>query len=363
MNSCVQVHKHLEDLDLTDDIDDATDVMTAALLEALYVDNDKTVNVSPAVAMEPSSKKASFLARHHEAETGRIEGYRHDDYLNPRDIGLKYPLYWPDEDTLNATKQDGMSFDDPIPAQGSAFPGSKHDQSFSLGLTIGKLVLCGPMVRDLADCRPGKGDIMQPTCTCSLTVSFPALIPPYSSKQRICISPVSFGTREAVFDHQSQLSWNTLPGHDLQDWQSRDLRVAVSLTWQRFDNMECAGYVSLEKVVASMPGVYRTSLALVLTSHLAHKRSRSRSPSKGCSQKRSGKQTFKPGLKHPAGVSKRNCSENSERLASAQKNAVARVDVMLQLCHGNPLPANKHEPFEVRTHAGPKLFFSDNVVR
>jgi len=131
--------------------------------------------------------------------------------------------------------------------------------------------------------------------------------------------------------------------------------------------MECAGYVSLEKVVTSMPGVYRTSLALVLTSHLAHKRNKSRSPSKGSSPKKSGKQTSKPGLKHPAGASKRNCSENSERLATAQKNAVARVDVMLQLCHGSPLPADKHKPFEVVTLASPKFSFQiilpDNLNR
>lgn len=350
----MQVHKHVEDLDLAEDVDDATDVMTAALLEALYVDNDKTANVSSPVAMEPALCKA----RHHEAETGQIERYWHDDYLQSHHNGSKNPMYWPEEDILNVTKHDGMSFDDRIPAQGVTFPGSKHDQPLSLRLTVGKLVLCGPMVRDLADCRASKGPVMHPTCTCSLTVSFPALIPPYSSKQRICISPVSFGTREAVFDHQSQLSWNTLPGHDLQDWQSRDLRVAVLLTWQRFDTMECAGYISLEKVVTSMPGIYRTSLALVLTSHLAHKRNRSRSPSKGRSPKKSGKQTLKPGLKHPGGASKRNCSENSERLASAQKDAVARVDVAIQLCHDKPLNllAIKHEPFEVVTLASPQSF-------
>lgn len=338
---CVQVQKHAEDLDLGDDIDDATDVMTAALLEALYVDADKTGNISSAAAVEP----ASFKARRHKSETGRIEGYWHDDYLQSLDDGLKNPICLSDEDKLNATKRDITSLVDQVPV---AFPGPKHDQPFSLRVAIGKLVLCGPMVRDLADCRPSKGPIMQPTCTCSLTVSFPALIPPYSSKQRICISPVSFGTREAVFDHQAQLSWNTLPGHDLRDWKSQDLRVAVLLSWQRFDSLECAGYVSLEKVVTSMPGVYRTSLALVLASHLAHKRSRSRSPSKGRSPKRSAKQTSKPGT-----ISKRNGAQNSERLASAQKNAVARVDVMLQLCHRNPFPANKHEPFEVVTLADP----------
>lgn len=343
----VQIHAYGEDLGLEEDVDDAADVMTAALLEALYVDDDKTANNPSAAAEEP----ASVEARYHMAET---EGDWHDEYVRARKNVSANPMNWLEEDILNVN---GMSVQNRISAQGVA------NQPFSLRITVGKLVLCGPMVRDLADSRPSKGSLMHSTCTCSLTVSFPALVPPYSSKQRICVSPVSFGTREAVFDHQSQLSWNTLPDHDIQDWQTRDFRVAVLLSWQRFDTMECAGYISLEKVVTSMPGVYRTSLALVLTSHLAHKRSRSRSPSKGRSPKKAVKQTMKSGLKHPAGASKRNCSENSERQATAQKDAVARVDVMLQLCRGNPFPASKHEPFRVITLASPKsAFFSRQLL-
>ncbi|XP_073393216.1 uncharacterized protein [Physcomitrium patens] len=335
-----------EDLDTDDEPDHASDVMKRALLEALYLDNDNAFNDSSNVAMEHSLSETSLDEIQLKVEVGRRKNYWYDECMKSRDSGLKNIKHRHDV-TMNASKYDDMLSYCSIPAQPVNFPWSKQCQPFTLHVAIGKLVLCGPMVRDLADSRPSKisfrtiDSVTQSMCTCSLTISFPTFIPPYSSKQRISISPVLLGTREAVFDHQSQLSWRLLPGLNLKDWQSRNLHVTVLFTWQHLDNLECEGTLSLEKVVAAMPGIFRTSLALTIITRQGLKRSKSGNPSRRqCSSKVGEKQKVEPRPKLSLGLKKK-FLENHERSTSLQKDVAARVEVMLHLTHDYPISANK----------------------
>ena len=297
--------KNEEDFNLKDDVDDAKAFMKAAILEAIYTSNDNALNVSfNAIAQYAPIKRnfeeiqsktyttasSNVVTQHAPIEkdyeeisskghTNLPNDYLHNNYLQLCDENLKHLDY------SSPNPPSIIKFNDMFPHNQShaqkleSCPKSLHDQSFTIEISIGKFVLSGPLIKNLANVKCSK-DVnsskkkIQPTCTCSLTVSFPSLIPPYSIKQQMCISPIAFGTREAIFEHHSQLSWKLLPNHNLQDWCSQDLCVTIMLMWQHFDDLECVGYISLEKVVFSMPDVYKTNLALTLTSQSMHKKNK-----------------------------------------------------------------------------------------
>jgi hypothetical protein len=365
LKSVLRIDLNLQEfVDDTVDLDGevkASDVAEAALIEALFVNDSRNHTNRPAddgtsgaMILHPSGSETlsfgklgqnAFINCDYNQDRGDQQVYvrtsrgasshdysKLDEFLNS----------WHDGPAINGHQNLQLPENQLICPN---WVNNTLGQLFMLRVAIGKLVLCGPTIRDLADTDHASKKLnmtnqVVPSCTCSLKVSFPALVQPHAaSEQQISISPIDFGTREAVFDHQSQLCWSLPPGHTLQVWGRQYLRVSVLFTWHRLHKLECAGTILLDKVVSAMPNAYRTSLALsVVTSHdSSHRRSspyRQQQHLKPCEKQKPDN--------HGAMLSKRNCAGGLKSLALIyEDSAVARVDVMLQLTHDHPTSSAK----------------------
>lgn len=343
----------------------ASDVAEAALIEALFVNDSRNHTNRPAddgpscaMILHPSgsetlgfgmSDQNPFIDCNYNQNRGDQQVYVRTS------LGTSSHDYSKLDEFLNSW-QNGLSINGhenlQLPENQLICPNWVNNtmgQLFILRVAIGKLVLCGPTIRDLtgtdlASKKLHMTNQVLPACTCSLKVSFPALVQPHAAaEQQISISPINFSTREAVFDHQSQLCWSLPPGHTLQVWRRQFLQVSVLFTWHRLHKLECAGTISLDKVVSAMPHAYRTSLALsVVTSNdSSHRRSSSSSPYRQQQLKPCAEQ--KPD-NHGTLPLKRNCAGTLKSLALIYKDsAVARVDIMLHLTHDHPTSSAKME--------------------
>jgi hypothetical protein len=219
-------------------------------------------------------------------------------------------------------------------------------------VTVGKIVLCNPALRDLVDVVMPIGlspklKKTHPVCSCLLTVLFPAIVQP-SPEQHICISPVAFATREAIFDHQSQLCWKLLPNDakTLEHWRTQNLRVMVALSWQHeFETLECTGSILLENVVRSMPSTYQTSLGLTILHHDPRPHSRTSNNSTwGQWRRNHGKRILERSKSLHTTCNSSTIGGTSQGRCLGQKTCqkklggespVARIEIALQLSYGD----------------------------
>lgn len=316
----------------------ASDVAAAALLQALFVNDKQEELAEPSADCNVQNIRRTGRSFDKITQNSALKEVKGGKPFERKASELESIFYGGINDFRFIERND-------IPTSQGISQLERSEDVLCLRVTIGKLVLCGPTVRDLADIEcpafPSRTLNSHPSCTCLLTISFPAVVQPFP-EQRISISPIKFQSREALFDHQSQLSWKLPSGQTLEQWRCQELRVTVSPTWHRFEALKCIGSILLEKVVGSMPNAYRTSLALALfyEPHRSSSSSPFRRKLKIC-EKHNLEGSQCPGS---------SCSQPSMRSGRSgpkrKREPVARVDIVLQLTRDN-VSLNKLETTKV----------------
>ncbi|XP_002986873.2 uncharacterized protein LOC9642876 [Selaginella moellendorffii] len=145
-----------------------------------------------------------------------------------------------------------------------------RNDGLCLLVTIGKVVLLDETVEDLTKIKPsilchfGSTISMLSSCTCLLTLFFPAVFDAQGLKlcpeQRISVTPVTVQKRMLLFDYRSQLFWKLASTRVQQEWCAQPVKTTLYLRWQSGEALECYGYVSLNNAI--QVGGLQTSLVL-----------------------------------------------------------------------------------------------------
>ncbi|CAM6061680.1 unnamed protein product [Sphagnum tenellum] len=334
----------------------ARDVAELALLQALFFPDEK----------DDAVHSSTLFGLHDELENK--EEFRHSIQspewnklgMRGRKVGSDFSKAGRlNTDCLLGSMQDvklgGEESHCPIPSLmmvGQRDDVGKIVDGWCVRVNVGKIVLCNPALRDFVDIVMPIGLSQKlkkthPVCSCLLTVLFPAIVQP-SPEQHICISPVAFATREAIFDHQSQLCWKLLPNDakTLEHWRTQNLRVMVALSWQHeFETLECTGSILLENVVRSMPSTYQTSLGLTILHHDPHPHSRTSNNSTwGQWRRNHGKHILERSKSLHTTCNSSTIGGTSQGRCLGQKTCqknlggespVARIEIALQLSYGD----------------------------